>query len=266
MSILKFILISVISIYLLLGILIYAFQEQLIFLPEQLPDDFEYEFQANFNELFIERPDGAVLNALHFQVPDSKGLIVYFHGNAGSLRRWGEVVEPFVQMGFEVLIMDYRGYGKSSGDRDRMSMLQDAEAIYKKALTLAKEDRIILYGRSIGSAFACHLAGKHQPSKLILEAPFYSMANVANKLFPIFPTSSLLKYNFRNYQSLKSTSCPIYMFHGTNDEVVPMESGKKLYHSIDSNPKEFIVVENGAHNNLATFERYQREISRVLHE
>ncbi len=208
--------------------------------------------------------DGAVLNTLHFKSDSSKGLILYFHGNAGSLRRWGEVVEPFVDLGFDVLIMDYRGYGKSSGKRTYKKMLSDADQLYNFALSKSPEEKLILYGRSLGSSFASHLAGKNKPSKLILETPFLSLGDIANRVAPIYPPSYLLRFNFKNHESLKEANSPIYIFHGTEDNVVPFKSGQDLFETLDPNQATFIVVDGGGHNNLASFDVYQREIRNVL--
>lgn len=263
MTTIKFIVIGLLAIYLLLGVGVFVFQERLIFLPEKLPQDFRFDFDTPFDEHMVEMKDGAVINALHFKSQDPRGLIVYFHGNAGSLERWGEVVTPFVDLGFDVLIMDYRGYGKSVGERTHSAMLNDADELYDFALNLTSEDSLVVYGRSIGSSFASYLGGKRNPSKVVLETPFYSLADVAKKVTPLYPTA-LLRFNFKNFESLKSGNCPVYIFHGTKDRVVPFESGKRLYESLDPGRAEFIQVDDGYHNNLASFEKYQTEIRRVL--
>ncbi len=264
MNLIKIIFITLFALYLLVGMAIYFFQEELIFLPEKLDKDFVYDFSFDFEEHFIEMTDGASINALHFQSDSSKGLILYFHGNAGSLRRWGEVAEPFVMLGFDVLIMDYRGYGKSTGKRTYKKMLADADKLYEFALTKSPENRLILFGRSLGSSFASHLAGKNNPSKLILETPFLSLGDIANRVAPIYPPSYLLRFNFKNHESLNEAKCPIFIFHGTEDNVVPLESGKKLFETLDSEMARFIVIAGGGHNNLSAFEEYQHEIRNVL--
>lgn len=266
MNAIKFILIGLLGLYLLVGLLVYVFQERLIFLPEKLPSDFEYSFDARFREFSVPMNDGAEINALHFQLEEPKGMILYFHGNAGNLDRWGEIVIPLTDLGYEVLIMDYRGYGKSNGNRSMTRMLSDAEVMYKFALTIEREERLIVFGRSLGSAFASHIAGKYRPRKTILETPFYSLCDVARDLLPIYPTTFLLKYNFKNQQSLKTAKDPIYLFHGSEDEVVPYASGKKLFESISSNQatSRFITIEGGHHNDLSTYDAYWKEMVQIL--
>lgn len=253
-----------VGLYLALGLVIFLLQERLIFLPEDLPNDYNYSFDAEFDEHFITMEDGAVINALHFTQAESKGLIVYFHGNAGNLARWGEVVYPFVELGYEVFIIDYRGYGKSSGERNQQVMLSDADAIYKYAFQLASEENIILFGRSLGSAFASYLAGKNQPSMVILETPFYSLKDVAKDIIPIYPIDFLLSYNYKNYAALQSCIAPISIFHGTRDEVVDYASGKKLYESLSGKEAQFYTIEGGHHNDLSTFPSYWESMKQVL--
>ncbi|MEQ9402195.1 MAG: alpha/beta fold hydrolase [Cyclobacteriaceae bacterium] len=264
MTFLKFTIIGLIVLYFLVGAGVYFFQEKLIFLPEQLPRNFDYQFSTPFEEHFIEMNDGAEINLLHFKSDSAHGLILYFHGNAGSLERWGNVVEPFVEMGFDVMIMDYRGYGKSSGKRTYKSLLSDADEVYNFALKHVDEHNLIVFGRSIGSSFASHLGGKFNPSKLILETPFYSLGDIANRVAPIYPPSYLLRFNFKNYEALESATCPIYIFHGTSDAIVPLESGQDLYRTLDPDKSTLFVIEGGGHNDLAGYDDYWSEMTKVL--
>lgn len=112
---LKKIFLTVIALYLVIFFALFLLQEKMIFMPETLPEDYVYSFRANFDELFLKTDDGAVLNALHFKVKNPKGLVLYFHGNAGELSSWGNVVQNFVNLNYDVLVMDYRTYGKSTG-------------------------------------------------------------------------------------------------------------------------------------------------------
>lgn len=263
MNSLKIFILILISVYLVGGVLLFLLQDRFIFLPEPLDEDYQYDFSQNFTEYNLEMKDGAIINALHFRAKNAKGLIVYFHGNAGNLARWGEIVEPFVAMGFDVFISDYRGYGKSTGDRSDKKLLSDADEIYASVKTLSREENIILFGRSLGSAFASYLAGRENPKMLILETPFYSLQDVAKDLIPIYPTSALLGYKFANYKYLQKANIPIYIFHGTEDEIVPFQSGERLHRSI-SGDSQLIKIEGGHHNDLAAFDRYWEEMENVL--
>ena len=168
----------------------------------------------------------------------------------------------FTERGFEVMIMDYRGYGKSTGDRSHASLLSDADRLYEFALDYVPEDRLTVFGRFIGCSFATHLVGQNNPSRLISETPFYRLEDVAKRV-PIYLQNLLLRFNFNNYESLKNATCPIYIFHGTNDQVMPLESGAKLHETLDPDQSKMIIIEKGCHNNLARFDTYWSTIEEV---
>jgi fermentation-respiration switch protein FrsA (DUF1100 family) len=134
---------------------------------------------------------------------------------------------------------------------------------YDYTLEHYSENQIRVYGRSLGAAIATHTASNNNPKKLILETPFYNLLEVAQKRFPVLPVKWLLKYEFKSNTYITKVKCPITIFHGTEDNVVPYESGKKLY-TIAPNPKEFITVPSGGHNNLINFREYTSTIDTAL--
>jgi len=255
---------GIIFIYIMLGAPLYFLQEKLIFLPTTLPQDYEYSFNHPFEELFLQAEDNAVINALHFKTKNPKGVILYFHGNAGDLSRWGEITSIFVEKQYDVLVMDYRTYGKSTGKLSEDALYSDAQLCYDYLLKLYNEKDITLYGRSLGTGISAYLASKNKPKQLILETPYYSLVSVAKKRFPIFPVETLLKYKIPSYQFLEDVSCSISIFHGTEDIVVPFESGKKLFDSIKNPQKQFITIQGGEHNNLVEFDVYLNRIETIL--
>ncbi|MBT8324158.1 MAG: alpha/beta hydrolase [Winogradskyella sp.] len=260
---LKGLLIILLSLYLMLGSSLYFLQEKLIFRPTPLDQDFVYSFNHNFEELFFNTPDGATLNALHFKSLDPKGVILYFHGNAGNLARWGKITEYFVDLNYDVLVMDYRTYGKSTGKLSEQALYDDALLFYKFLIKSYDPSEIILYGRSLGTGLATKLASKVNINQLILETPFYSIEDVAKSRFPIFPVGSLLQYELPSYKYLNSVKCPVTIIHGTSDGVVPYESGLKLAESTNI-PVKFVKIEGGSHNNLVSFNRYHETIKACL--
>ncbi len=244
--------------------LLYAFQDRLIFLPTVLPTEHSYTFTEPHRELTLYADDGALLNGLHFTRERPEGLIVYFHGNAGNLERWGGIVQLFVKKNWEVVVMDYRGFGKSTGERSEKALFSDAQLFYQYALEHFDETNILVYGRSLGTAMATKIAAQNQPSHLILETPFYNLHDVAKKRFPLLPVKSLLKYEFNSNQHIQSVICPVTIIHGTEDTVIPLVSAEKLFESIPNSHKEMVVVPGGAHNNLAKFGEYLEAINAVL--
>ena len=252
------------NIYGLLCGVIYFFQENLIFLPTILSQEHSFVMDSPFEEVTLKAEDGALLNGLHFKVENSRGTILYFHGNAGNLQRWGQLTEFFVEMNYSVIVMDYRGYGKSTGKKSMEKLYADSELWYSYAKQEYSENEIIVYGRSLGTTFATYLASHNQPKNLILESPFYSIEEVAKSRFPFLPIKSLLHYKFPTYQYINKVSCPITIYHGTKDSVINYKQGEKLFNSIEKENKSLISVPNGGHNDLVSFDGYLNTIEEVL--
>lgn len=245
---------------------LYFFQENLIFLPSQLPEDYSYQFDTPFQEITHTTEDGASLNGLYFTVDKPVGTVLYFHGNAGDLSRWGEIAQFFVQKNLNVVIMDYRNYGKSTGTMDETFLYQDADSWYHLAQEKATETNTPLYayGRSLGATFATYIAATHQVEHLLLEAPFYSLESVAKDRFPILPVSRLLKYQFPTYTYINKITAPVTIIHGTADGVVNYDQGKNLFDHFNGIDKKFISVPEGGHNDLVLFPEYQNAISELF--
>jgi len=263
---LKQLLLIVLSLFMIATSLLYVFQEKLIFLPTKLDKSHQYSFSVPFEEFFLEANDGAQLNALHFKKPDPEGVILYFHGNAGDLSRWGEIALFFVEQNYDVIIMDYRTYGKSTGNLTEENLFSDAELFYEYALNRYAEKEIIVYGRSLGAAIAVNVASKNEPKKLILETPFYNLLDVAKNRFSFLPVKQLLKFEFASNEYIKKVKSPIVIFHGTQDEVVPYPSGKKLFGAIPGQQKKFYTIQNGGHNDLVNFEAFRNGIDQELNQ
>ena len=239
-------------------------QEKLLFLPTVLAQDYEYRFNYPFVELFLKTTKNAVINALHFKIEKPKGVILYFHGNAGDLSRWGIITEYFVEKNYDVLVMDYRTYGKSTGKLSEDALYHDAQFCFEYLKGHYDESEITLYGRSLGTGIATYLASKYRPRQLILETPYYSMVDVVKKRFPIIPVKQLMTYELPSYKFIEHVKCQITILHGTNDKVIPIESAKHLYHSVSKENITLTIIEGGSHNNLVEFEAYHQSIVKVL--
>jgi fermentation-respiration switch protein FrsA (DUF1100 family) len=261
---LKKVVIVLISLYLMVGTLLYFFQEKMLFLPTTLEQDYTYQFSYPFEELFLKTDESAIINAIHFKIESPKGVVLFFHGNAGDLSRWGILAEYFVEKQYDVLVMDYRTYGKSKGKLSEEALYSDAKFCYDYLKTRYDENEIIVYGRSLGSGLATNIASKNNPKQVILETPYYSILDVAQLRFPIFPVKQLLKYKLLSYQFIKDVKCPILMFHGTNDQVVPYQSAKKLYEASPKSKTTFVTIEGGTHGDLSAYDVYHKHIEAVL--
>jgi hypothetical protein len=214
--------------------------------------------------LFLETEDGARLNALHFNAENPKGIIIYFHGNAGDLSRWGEITSHFLNYNYDVLVMDYRTYGKSTGEMSEENLYSDAQLFYDHIKKSFKEENIVVYGRSIGTGLASYIASNNSPNKLILETPFYNLTEAAKNRIPILPIQYLLKYQFPSNEFILNVKCPVLIYHGKKDRVVPYKSGVKLSKLVQKKALTFISIPEGEHNNLMSFGKYDEALEKFL--
>jgi len=261
---LKKILILVLGLYIMIGTSLYFIQEKFLFRPTVLSQDYKFNFSHDFEELFFKTDDHAVINALHFKVENPKGVILYFHGNAGDLSRWGIITEYFVEKDYDVLVMDYRTYGKSTGILSEQALYSDAQFCFNYIKNNYSEKDITVYGRSLGTGIATYIASENNFKQLILETPYYNIKDVATHRFPMFPIKYLLNYKLSSNLFIKNVKCPISIIHGTDDNVVPFNSGKKLFEVSIKDKTSFTKVEGGNHNNLIEFESYHDFIKKTL--
>ena len=265
MILVKILLVAILGFLVSCG-LFYFRQENMIFYPEILPPDFQYKFPTQFDEVNLN-VEGAVINALHFKADAPKGVIIYFHGNAGNLRGWGEVALDFTRLNYDVFIPDYRGYGKSTGKiRDEAMLHRDAAAAYGYLKAWYREDRIVIYGRSIGTGIAVYLATENSPRMVILESPMFNMGDLAKYHYPFMPkvlVSLILKYPMRTDLWIADIPCPVYLFHGTEDDIVPYNSSERLL-KLTRGESRLITIPGGGHNNLGAFPLYHEELELIL--
>ncbi|MCS6821504.1 MAG: alpha/beta hydrolase [Microscillaceae bacterium] len=254
------------TLYFVFCLFFYFFQECFLFLPKKLDANFKFRFPYLYQEVNLQSSDNeAVLNNLWFKVPNSKGVVLFFHGNAGNLARWGSMAQDFCRRGFDVFIHDYRTYGKSTGSLSQENLFSDAQLCYDfiKKQYKNKKVPIIIYGRSIGTGVATYLASKNETAKLILETPYNNMKDLINTYTKLIPTELLLRFSLPSDEYIAEVKCPVYILHGTQDETVPYILGKKLAERAGKKAK-FYTIQEGEHNNLATFATYQAYLDRIL--
>ena len=255
-------LLIIIAVILLSGTTFYYLQDRMIFHPEPIEKKYHYPFNSAFEELFLKW-DIATINALHFKISNPKGVILYFHGNSGSLNSWGFLGEEFTKRGYDFFIFDYRGYGKSTGPKSEKNFHTDAKKIYEYLKPLYGEDRIVIYGMSLGSGFAVKLASENNPKCLILEAPYFSFKNMAYHYFPFLPIKILLRWTIRTDQWIGKVKCPITIFHGTEDEVIPYKMTYQLAPLLKSEDA-FITINGARHNDIPSYKEYDSVITECL--
>jgi uncharacterized protein len=238
--------------------------EKLLFQPTVLKNDYAFQFTHEFEECFLYPDKDVVINALHFKVQEPKGVILYFHGNRNNIQRWGTIASELTRFQYDVFVMDYRGYGKSVGHRTEETLNADALFCYNFVKKEYAPKEIIIYGRSLGTGIAACLASETTPDKLVLETPYHSMNDIARGYFSLFSVEEKLTFKLPSYQYLQEVNCPILIFHGTNDDVVPYASGKKLFDGLVNKNATFITIPDGKHNNLSDFSQYWTELSQFI--
>jgi len=237
-------------------------ESKLLLWPKKLGSNYEYSFKAKFEEGFLDITKKVSVNYLHFKTTRKrKGVVLYFHGNADNLARWGSVHDQFLPNGYDLIIMDYRGFGKSNGQSTERILYSDALRFYKLARRNYRAKEIIIYGRSLGTAVASYLGSKVSAKQLILETPFHSFQDLLNSYPVKWPFD--LHYQLNNAKHIKSINYPVYIFQGTRDRVVPYKSAIKLKPLL-KNPEHFITIKNGAHKNLDSFELFRNSLKRIL--
>lgn len=236
--------------YIAVCLVLYFFQEKLIFHPYSLPQDRVFHFEQPFEEHFVEAGDGVKLHAIHFHpTGESKGIVIYYHGNGGSMDKWGYVAKDFTDRGYEVFMTDYRGYGKSGGTiQNEAQFINDANKLYEYGVALAPGKRVVVMGTSMGSGVAPGVAVKYKPDMLILNTPYNSLMYVTrHHTKGILPISWILKYHLKSEDLIGQYNGPVYIIHGTADGTVPYACAEKLANRSNPANTTFITVPNGTH-------------------
>jgi len=250
--------------YATLCVIFYFTQHLYFFRPEILAHTFKYQYPFPFEELNFDTADGGRINAIHFKVPNARGVIYYLKGNSRSIKGWGKFAKDFVSNGYDFFMMDYRGFGKSRGKRTQAKLFEDAQQLYKWLSTQYPEDKIVLYGRSLGSGIAARVASWNHPRILILDSPYRSFYRNAKRFGFILPLKLLLRYDLRTDEYLHAVSCPVHIIHGKRDFLVSFrqsEELKALY------PEKVILhpIEGAHHNDLPDFPEFFELLYDILY-
>jgi pimeloyl-ACP methyl ester carboxylesterase len=180
---------------------------------------------------------------------EKSGIVtLYLHGNAGNISHRGDKLSALAQAGTSVLIIDYRGFGKSDGRPNESGLYLDADAAYGELLRRGYlPEQIMLYGESLGTGVATDLAVRDSCAALVLEAPFPSIGDVASRVVPVL--GPLVVSGFETGKKIGGVTVPILVIHGNLDEVVPYDLGQAVFAAANE-PKQFWTIEGGHHNDL----------------
>lgn len=222
---------------------------RLVFYPMEYPAG-EWQLQAavGAEDLWFQAADGVQLNAWWFPSRDARFATLFLHGNAGNVTHRADHAQAIKAAGSAVLVVDYRGYGKSKGRPSEHGLYLDGEAAYRQLLKLGySPDRIIVQGESLGTAVATQIAARHECAAVILEAPLASLSKMAGTMVPFL--GPLLAHGFDTESRIRKIHVPVLIIHGDADEIVPFSQGQAVFAAANS-PKQFWRVHGAHHNDL----------------
>ncbi len=247
----------VMVLYVVACTLLYFGQDHIIFFPDPLPKDHVFRMGE---EVRIPVDEDVTLSTLFIEADDSKGAVIYFHGNRGNNRRCIRQVKSFAPDEYDIFMPDYRGYGKSDGEIcSEQQFTNDAQKVYDFVRQRYPEEQIRIVGYSLGTGLASYLAAHNNPAKVILIAPYISFIDLKDRWSRFIP-DFLVKYPMDNAQNISSALCSFTLVHGTRDEVIPFDSSEQLS-SIDPDRVQLIRLEGVGHRQ-AIFSRHVREALR----
>ncbi|MFW5453721.1 alpha/beta hydrolase [Thioalkalivibrio sulfidiphilus] len=248
--------------------LVYFKQDGLIYLPLSTLVTTPAEHGMDYEDVYLTTDDGVRLHGWFVPAPEPRGVLLFFHGNAGNISHRMASIRIFRELGLSVFIIDYRGYGQSEGRPSEAGLRRDARA----AWAWLRETReipareIVVFGRSLGAAVAVDLASEHPPGALILESAFTSAADLGAEVYPWLPVGRLLRHRHEVIESLPQVRVPTLIAHSRQDEIVSFDHARRLM-DVAHDGAVLLEMEAG-HNDgfLRTGQRYVRGLGDFLEE
>jgi pimeloyl-ACP methyl ester carboxylesterase len=264
----------VLLVYGSLGIAIYYLQDAILFHPVSLPQGYKYDFKEPYTEVNIPYDSISNINIIQFPTPfradsspnatpASKGVVLYFHGNRDNIAWYEKFVANFTKKGYDVWMLDYPGYGKSTGPVSEQRLYDYAEQLYKLAKAHFAADSITIYGKSLGTGVAAWLASRKNCKQLVLETPYYSMTSLAGYYFPLYPVGRMIHCKLPTYQYLTKVMAPVTILHGSSDWIIPHRNARRLSELLKPNDK-FFTIPGGSHNNLNDYPLFHEKLDSLL--
>jgi len=252
----------ILSVYCAAVIFIWQKQETLLFHPDPLATDYQFNLPYT-HEVYIDVP-GAKIHALHLKLPreQNRGIVLFLHGNAENLKEWFTNPDFWINSGYDVLMMDYRGYGKSTGSIESEAQLHsDALAAWNYIKDQYARKKKVIYGRSLGTALAAKLATQVSSDLVVLVSPYTSMKDMANQYYPWVP-SMVLRYPLENTQYIQQLNTPILLLHGSNDRLINSKHSQVL--ASLNNRARFVEIPDAGHGDIHNFPLYTKTLLDAL--
>jgi pimeloyl-ACP methyl ester carboxylesterase len=240
---------------------IWRYQEKLLFLPVPLPPDTRLARDLDVHERFVDVP-GARLSVLELRLPQPAGVVFFLHGNAGNLESWFVNAAFYRRANFDLVMLDYRGYGKSTGRIESEAQLhEDVWAVWQSVAERYRDRHVVIYGRSLGTALAAALAERVRPDLTLLVSPYTSMVALAREHYGWVPPA-LLRYPLRTDASIGRIDGPVLLVHGERDDLITPSHSQALQALARS--ARFVVVPGAGHGDLQDFDVYLRTVADAL--
>jgi pimeloyl-ACP methyl ester carboxylesterase len=261
------IVITIAIVYVGFALLLYFTQAKFVYYPHiggrEIVATPEY-IGLEYEDVVFVTADTCKLAGWFIPVEDSRGVILFCHGNAGNISHRLETIQMFNELKLSTFIFDYRGYGESEGKITEEGTYQDVEAAWNYLIQERgiSSGEIIIFGRSLGGAIGAWLAKKHDPGALILESTFTSIADVAVEIYPIFPVRLMCRFGYNTKEYIKKITCPVLIIHNQEDEIIPFSHGQKLFNTAHE-PKQFLEI-RGTHNVMQSMRDYQAGIDAFI--
>lgn len=236
-------------------------QEHLLFEPELLAPDARLSDEPDVTERFVEVP-GARLSVLELRLPNPKGVVFFLHGNSANLKEWFTGISLYRHANFDLVMMDYRGFGKSTGRIASETQLRaDVDAVWQSIEARYRGKRIVAYGRSLGTGLAAAWAAEHQPDLTILVSPYSSMLDLAAQHYPWVP-GAVVRYPLRSDEAVPRIHKPLMLVHGDQDHLIPLAHSQALAKRAPD--ARLVVIPGAAHADVHRFAAYQEAIAGAL--
>jgi len=234
--------------YLVLVSFVYVRQGRMLYFPMKEINETPKDIGFDFEEITLKTKDGINISAWYIPAKNERGVLLFCHGNAGNISHRLDSIRIFHDLGLSVLIFDYRGYGRSEGSPTEKGTYIDAEAALDYLVNVKnfKPQKIIIFGRSLGSAVAAETALRHKAGALIIESGFTSVPALGSRFFPYLPVRLISRYHYLTIEKVGKINIPKLFIHSPGDEVIPFDHGLALYEKA-AKPKEFLSIAGG-HN------------------
>jgi fermentation-respiration switch protein FrsA (DUF1100 family) len=248
---LRSILIAAVSALIFWTIVLMIFEEKFIYFPQKYPKGAYTQALSipNLRDCWIKTEDGVTIHAWFAVAEKAKATLVVSHGNAGNISHRSLLLRSLQRHGFNVLMYDYRGYGRSEGTPTEDGIYKDGLAAYDYAVSLpeVKPKQVFLWGTSLGGAVAIDVATHRRVAGLILESTFTSAKDVARVVYPFLPVHLFMHTKLNSIDKIRTLTIPILLIHGAHDSIIPIGLGRKLFNAANE-PKDFYEIPNADHN------------------